>query len=773
MKLTYIDVENGIDERLGLNFLEKKFTGNPKCRYLFSVCASGFAALDILRSSHFELLIVHNTEKELCGDGLMRIVRNLGDLTPAVLLTEGASSASLLDATLQQEVAALSESNADEELHKVLQRYSRQRGYADILLYPFNQPKLDAVVEGALTYAQTAEAKASFDVLMGSPKAMPTSAHDSTGDGRTVSRSSVKAVNAVATAENAATYSSTSSISVPNTIINPQYEEQGKDPGITALSSDAVGRSNAKEGANTDLRQQSEKSDKMRQNEIDTQKMRILRQKDALMIKAYSRVLVQLQDKFNELEAKIKASSAAENVIEYFDSCEVPPSTARSEEAPEIAEGAEGSVRGKVSETDYTSTFRESNRRIIEFLRNLPVANTEKSIEEITESVYHFDLQANPFLPRSAATRHSYKNGLLTEETLVRVIVAKELLKRRYKSGYLDLENLLMQQYLKMTNKPSKMTATTTVSNEIDPKSKFKKMSKREQTRVDKMLSTLILEEVTRVRSLMESNKPSKHIEALISLSDFNTTENSGSSSSLVESALQSNKFDDPSAKNENFNLLSEEESNSFLLERISEIDRRLQDEASAFPSLLSPLTANSLRAFMHENGDAQVASVKKESSKGSHQNSIGTQQDKVTIDIDHEVYRYAKSHAAKTGLKRKLDSGLADSGAGAKRGRPKKGSKKGTTGTKLKSAGQSDIDANGDESEGDDHRYVSISHKPKVLPADTRPTKRQMLLSASADFVNNWDTAGYTPKLDLARMGEDDEVDAAARILTMGALRR
>ena len=100
------------------------------------------------------------------------------------------------------------------------------------------------------------------------------------------------------------------------------------------------------------------------------------------------------------------------------------------------------------------------------------------------------------------------------------------------------------------------MTATTTVSHEIDPKSKFKKMSKREQTRVDKMLSTLILEEVTRVRSLMESNKPSKHIEALMSLSDFNTTENSGSSSSLVESALQSNKFDDPSAKNENFNLL-------------------------------------------------------------------------------------------------------------------------------------------------------------------------------------------------------------------------
>ena len=41
MKLTYIDVENGIDERLGLNFLEKNtFVNIIFVNLMFSHCSS-------------------------------------------------------------------------------------------------------------------------------------------------------------------------------------------------------------------------------------------------------------------------------------------------------------------------------------------------------------------------------------------------------------------------------------------------------------------------------------------------------------------------------------------------------------------------------------------------------------------------------------------------------------------------------------------------------------------------------------------------------------
>ena len=140
---------------------------------VFTVVNNGFAALESLNHAHYDLLIVQDTEEELCGDALMRIVRNIGYSIPVILMKPSHRAPLLLSPAVREQVLKkggrleIGEAIFD----NTLLTYARQRGYASTLFLPFTGETLLGAITSALSYNTSAEAGETTASLQGLPAA--------------------------------------------------------------------------------------------------------------------------------------------------------------------------------------------------------------------------------------------------------------------------------------------------------------------------------------------------------------------------------------------------------------------------------------------------------------------------------------------------------------------------------------------------------------------------------------------------------------------------
>ncbi len=171
-------MEQDIDERKAAEILHNSMNADQSCHYIFTVCANGYTALEALRTNSFNLLIVQDSDKDLCGDTLMRIVRNLGYSTPAVLLAAKVQAVDMLESTVLDELVGKAHGKVavgDAKFDAALLLYSQQRGYASILLYPFTPTELDTCVKSAQDFHATSEREgtAVLSPLLEAPRPPP------------------------------------------------------------------------------------------------------------------------------------------------------------------------------------------------------------------------------------------------------------------------------------------------------------------------------------------------------------------------------------------------------------------------------------------------------------------------------------------------------------------------------------------------------------------------------------------------------------------------
>ena len=321
-----IDVERGIDERKATEILDEVMNTEKTCQYLFTVCCSGFSALDIMRSTKFDLLIVQDTDLDMCGDTLMRVVRNLGYSMPAILLCAKDDAKTLLPKSvlvqLEQEhglsgltkfararangpsvppdtqdsglpsppnndsAATSSTSGSDDgnPLNKVLIKYSQQRGYASILLYPFTPVELEKAIEIAKIYSESDVAKQAIARFVGAP--CPPPLHSDTS----------------------ATTTTTGVVPSTATDIQSSSNKRAVKPHMdTSIvhSSNSSIDATANNKTITELR--------ARITKLENQNNEIIGQTNQLC-KGYTRVIMDITNKYNELQTRLNLTECSRNL---------------------------------------------------------------------------------------------------------------------------------------------------------------------------------------------------------------------------------------------------------------------------------------------------------------------------------------------------------------------------------------------------------------------------------------------------------------------------
>ena len=429
--LQIIDVERGIDELKAVDILDNAMNSKKTCKYFFTVCCSGFVALDLMRCSRFELLIVQDTDSELCGDTLMRIVRNLGYTMPAVLLCSKDGACTMLPPSVREELkrehgstleSASSESIitansgddnytdskcsstnevSENKLHEVLTSFVQKRGYASVLLYPFKPIALDAAVETAMLYSATDAAKEAMAPFYEAPRPPPR--QGATGTAKTGNDT---LCGKPAGAGNGSNVSANETVSAANSKLMENYKNR-MIKAEEALSTQQAANAKLVQQCNT-------------------------------LSKSYTKVILDFKKKYDELNAKLNIGKSSSALLNDIIAKTIPSSSS--------TDGGTNSLSN--NETILKNIFAELPSSIEstakhEVPNEISASDAAPSIDasDVALSKQSLNIDEKKMYDKIIST---YCDGILDQETVLRVIVAQELLKYKYDPVYREMRDIIV-----------------------------------------------------------------------------------------------------------------------------------------------------------------------------------------------------------------------------------------------------------------------------------------------------------------------------------------
>jgi hypothetical protein len=414
--------------------------------YVFTVVCSGFAALEALNNAEYNVIILRDLEEELCGDSLMRIVRNIGFTMPVTLMTQKEAAAELINQLVRTEIldsgAALQ--IGDNTFDSAIRKRIRNRGYSSVLFEPYSADDLVNAVTAALEHPVIEKVD-----LASLPVPYTYFASHSVSNKKTIAANNNGSDN-------------TDNSNDADTTDHIRRTEKSQ-PSLAHNSSPASAERNL--GGNFDYYATQLKAAQIQLAEsVAARKLE--------------------QEKYAaELQELRAAKAALELRSKQFDA-----HCATQDAAKKIALEAQRSLNAysRVEQGEFnTGPYPISSAPVTSVLGAVELrygASRAKKISEIIQM-------------------HGYMDKLIDHETIIRMLVTKELLRIARE-----------EQQVSGDDSMAKTLASSRKTR--------RKLPKREQVKYDKAQSIMIMAEIGRIRDLLEGN-PAQQAEGVDDLLNF------------------------------------------------------------------------------------------------------------------------------------------------------------------------------------------------------------------------------------------------------------
>ena len=122
--------------------------------------SNGFFALEYCEHTNYDVMMVQHGDKEMEGDALIRILRNIGNSIPLILLLEKDKAASLLSKADEQMLVdqQISLEPGNSEFDATVDKSIQDKGYGAILYKPYSSKRLCESIRKALAHGNSLEA---------------------------------------------------------------------------------------------------------------------------------------------------------------------------------------------------------------------------------------------------------------------------------------------------------------------------------------------------------------------------------------------------------------------------------------------------------------------------------------------------------------------------------------------------------------------------------------------------------------------------------------
>ena len=165
LKILY--VENDLDEKGAALVLEKSSRRLKPTICNFQVVSNGFFALEYCEHTNYDVMMVQHGDENMEGDALIRILRNIGNSIPLILLVDKVKAVSLMskaDETMLLDQQIPMEPGSP-EFDSTIENCIHEKGYSGILYKPYSSKRLCEAIKKAIVYGNSMAAIKKMAVL--------------------------------------------------------------------------------------------------------------------------------------------------------------------------------------------------------------------------------------------------------------------------------------------------------------------------------------------------------------------------------------------------------------------------------------------------------------------------------------------------------------------------------------------------------------------------------------------------------------------------------